>query len=73
MIYRLYFSSEIVIRGRRKTEIIRIENFEKEEAGAGGDHGGDVVETVSTCVIIESLLLSLSISSMRISVKEIAS
>ena len=45
MIYRLYFSSEIVIRGRRKTEIIRTENFEKEEAGAAGDHGGDVVNS----------------------------
>ena len=62
----------VVLGGRRKTELIRTENFEKEEAGTGGHQGGDMVETVST-FYIESLLLSLSISCMRISVKEIAS
>ena len=48
------FSSEIVIRGRRKTEIIRTENLEKEEDGAAGDHGRDVVKTVSTCITVNS-------------------
>ena len=71
MIYRLYFSSEIVIRGRRKTEIIRTENFEKEEAGAAGDHGGDVVETVSTCIAVNSKYENLGERNCKLMMTEV--
>ena len=48
-------------------KIRRKENFEKEEAGAGGDQGGSGRNILYICVKIVSLLLSMPILSLRIS------